>query len=352
MPTLDECVHKTWRRIGVTAGALQGYYGGWNNKAAADYDRAAALGTMRWYHYKARAVSHFELGHYETALESLAKAVELNPQDLSTLRWISLDRVAQCPDESFRSGLLELADKTIEKTKAASAYWARAQLYAAFGQPEKAAADEEQAANSDREAIARCVTTAYAGLGYAGIEPKAFPGMFTAYGTSNRGRGDHTYAWTIQAEEGGLSGAGNLAAYVGGGQVGKALVDSKGLCDFFCEDNTSELFLKLYHALTGFEYTTESMKKCGERIYNLERHVNNIQGRRRVYDAYIPPKMTVPMTGGAHMGRAVNPGLPLFLPPRERHAHWFPRTRRHSRLRVSGPSRSATARVPSESGRQ
>ena len=160
---------------------------------------------------------------------------------------------------------------------------------------------------ADREAIARCVTTAYGGLGYAGIEPKAFPGMFTAYSTSNRGRGDHTYAWTIQAEEGGLSGAGNLAAYVGGGQVGKALVDSKGLCDFFCEDNTSELFLKLYHALTGFEYTTESMKTCGARIYTLERHVNNRLGRKRVYDAYIPPKLTVPMTGGAHMGRAVNP---------------------------------------------
>ena len=155
---------------------------------------------------------------------------------------------------------------------------------------------------ADRDAIARCVTTAYGGLGYAGIEPKAFPGMFTAYSTSNRGRGDHTYAWTIQAEEGGLSGAGNLAAYVGGGQVGKALVDSKGLCDFFCEDNTSELFLKLYHALTGFEYTTESMKTCGARIYTLERHVNNRLGRKRVYDAYIPPKLTVPMTGGRPHG--------------------------------------------------
>ena len=168
---------------------------------------------------------------------------------------------------------------------------------------------EVAAANpaADRAAVARCVTTAYAGLGYAGIEPKAFPGMFTAYSTSNRGRGDHTYAWTIQAEEGGLAGAGNLAAYVGGGQVGKALVDSKGLCDFFCEDNTSELFLKLYRALTGLEYTTESMKRCGERIYNLERRVNNKLGRRRVYDAYIPPKLTIPMTGGAHMGRAVNP---------------------------------------------
>jgi aldehyde:ferredoxin oxidoreductase len=70
----------------------------------------------------------------------------------------------------------------------------------------------------DLQEIARSVTTAFGGLGYAGIEPKVFPGMFTAYGTSNRGRGDHTYAWTIQAEEGGLEGAGNLAAYVAGGK--------------------------------------------------------------------------------------------------------------------------------------
>ena len=75
--------------------------------------------------------------------------------------------------------------------------------------------------------------------------------MFTAYGTSNRGRGDHTYAWTIQAEEGGLKEARDLAAYVAEGQAGKALVDSLGLCDFFTGDITAEPFLSLYRALTG-----------------------------------------------------------------------------------------------------
>ena len=157
--------------------------------------------------------------------------------------------------------------------------------------------------------IARCVTTAFGGLGYAGIEPKAFPGMFAAYGTSNRGRGDHTYAWTIQAEEGGLEGPVGLASYVAGSQEGKALIDSMGLCDFFTEDVTSENFLALNHALTGLEYTSEEMKTCGRRIYNLERHVNYRQGRDRAYDAYVPPKLTIPMTGGALKGRAVDPNL-------------------------------------------
>jgi len=154
--------------------------------------------------------------------------------------------------------------------------------------------------------IAYCLTTAFGGLGYAGINPKAFPGMFTAYGTSNRGRGDHTYAWTIQAEEGGLKEARDLAAYVAEGQAGKALVDSLGLCDFFTGDITAEPFLSLYRALSGIAYTPDSLKECGRRIYALERRLNNRQGRDRTYDAFVPPKLTVPMTRGAHKGRAVD----------------------------------------------
>ena len=165
----------------------------------------------------------------------------------------------------------------------------------AAGAPPAAAAD-----------IAYCLTTAYGGLGYAGINPKAFPGMFTAYGTSNRGRGDHTYAWTIQAEEGGLKDARDLAAYVAEGQAGKALVDSLGLCDFFTGDITAEPFLSLYRALTGIAYTPESLKACGRRIYTLERRLNNLQGRDRAYDGFVPAKLAVPLGSGAHRGRAVD----------------------------------------------
>ncbi|MGB8952532.1 MAG: aldehyde ferredoxin oxidoreductase C-terminal domain-containing protein [Candidatus Aminicenantales bacterium] len=162
---------------------------------------------------------------------------------------------------------------------------------------------------ADLAEIVRCVTTAFGGLGYAGIEPKVFPGMFTAYGTSNRGRGDHTYAWTIQAEEGGLERSGDLAAYVAAGQAGKALIDSLGLCDFFTEDIASDLFIALYHALTGFAYSEEALKTCGRRIYTLERHINNVQGRGRAYDAFVPPKFTAPLTRGAHRGKRIDPAF-------------------------------------------
>ena len=72
--------------------------------------------------------------------------------------------------------------------------------------------------------------------------------MFAAYATSNRGRGDHTYAWTVQAEEGGLTQPAQLADYVAESQTGKAVVDSLGLCDFFAADLTSEPFLGMYAA--------------------------------------------------------------------------------------------------------
>jgi aldehyde:ferredoxin oxidoreductase len=154
--------------------------------------------------------------------------------------------------------------------------------------------------------VAACVPTSFGGLGYAGINPKSFPGMFAAYATSNRGRGDHTYAWTIQAEEGGLSDIRELAVYVAEGQFGKALVDSLGLCDFFTGDPASEAFLEMYRGLTGIAYSPEELKACGRRIYGLERRLNNLLGRDRAYDAWVPPKLKIPMTSGPHAGRAVD----------------------------------------------
>jgi aldehyde:ferredoxin oxidoreductase len=83
-------------------------------------------------------------------------------------------------------------------------------------------------------------------------------------------------------------------------------VDSLGLCDFFTGDTASEIFLEMYRALTGIAYTPDSLKACGRRIYSLERRMNNMLGRDRAYDAYVPPKLKVPMTRGAHQGRAVD----------------------------------------------
>lgn len=167
----------------------------------------------------------------------------------------------------------------------------------------------DEAGISHREEVAWCLTTAYAGLGYAGVEPKAFPAMFACYATSNRGRGDHTYAWTVQAEEGGLSGPDSIAAVVANSQWGKALVDSLGICDFFPGDITGQIFRDVYYAVTGLAISAEDLVECGKRIFSLERHVNGQQGRERAYDAYVPPKFLAPMACGPMKGRSVDPRL-------------------------------------------
>jgi aldehyde:ferredoxin oxidoreductase len=158
-----------------------------------------------------------------------------------------------------------------------------------------------------RDEVLWCLTTAYGGLGYAGIEPKAFPAMLACYATSSRGRGDHTHAWTVQAEESGLAGAETIAAVVAASQWNKALVDSLGICDFLPGDVASEVFLDLYCAITGNRYTADAFIECGKRIVSLEREINGVQGRDRSYDAYLPPKFLAPMSCGPMKGRKADP---------------------------------------------
>jgi tetratricopeptide (TPR) repeat protein len=114
-------------------------------EALADYDKGVELGPFRSYTYKRRAVVHFHLKNYDQALADIAKAVELLPGDTSNLTWIPPAEVAKCPDESFRRGILDVADKAIElNSDAAWAYSLHAQrglLFAAFGQEDKALAD-------------------------------------------------------------------------------------------------------------------------------------------------------------------------------------------------------------------
>jgi tetratricopeptide (TPR) repeat protein len=101
-----------------------------------------------WYFYKRRGLAHFYLKHYEQALADIAKAVELNPEDSSNLTWIPLEDVASCPDEQFRTGMVALADKTIQILESnpattsedakTEAYLTRADVYLAAGKLDQA----------------------------------------------------------------------------------------------------------------------------------------------------------------------------------------------------------------------
>jgi aldehyde:ferredoxin oxidoreductase len=48
-------------------------------------------------------------------------------------------------------------------------------------------------------------------------------------------------------------------------------------------------YTELFNATTGLDYSQEDLLKCGERIYNLERHYNNLCGFREGSD-YLPKR--------------------------------------------------------------
>jgi len=111
-------------------------------KALADRTASIECDPTQSFIYKRRGEAHFNLGHYDEALADIARSIELNPHDHSNLMWIPPNRVAACPSEGFRKGLLELADKTVELTDhGLGACATRGWLLAEFGQEEKALAD-------------------------------------------------------------------------------------------------------------------------------------------------------------------------------------------------------------------
>ena len=121
-----------------------------HDEALEDYDKAVELGPFRSYTYKRRANLHFHLQNYDKALADIAKAVELNPDDTSALTWIKPSDVAKCPDESFRKGILDLADKVIALDKGVGlGHQHRMEVYAAFGREGEALEDVKAAVQSN-----------------------------------------------------------------------------------------------------------------------------------------------------------------------------------------------------------
>jgi tetratricopeptide (TPR) repeat protein len=101
--------------------------------ALSDFNGVVELQPFHSFNYNGRGKAHFYLKHYEQALADIAKSLELRPDDLRNLTEIPLEDVASCPDEKFRTGMLALADKTIEiiesKPDASNLAKARANWY-------------------------------------------------------------------------------------------------------------------------------------------------------------------------------------------------------------------------------
>ena len=63
-----------------------------------------------------------------------------------------------------------------------------------------------------------------------------------------------------------------------------AFSDSLDICKFSAFAETADNYAQQYAAFTGQPFTAEDVILAGERIYNLERHYNNLAGFREGSD--------------------------------------------------------------------
>ena len=126
------------------------------------------------------------------------------------------------------------------------------------------------------------------GQGIPAYDPRGLKGMGLGYATSNRGA-CHLRAYTPAAELGvmpyGSLKVDPLAWKDKGGLVKvfqdiHAFSDSMDLCKFSAFAMGAEEYAQQYSAFVGVPFTTDDVLKTGERIYNLERHYNNLNGFR------------------------------------------------------------------------
>lgn len=137
------------------------------------------------------------------------------------------------------------------------------------------------------------------GQGIPAYDPRGLKGMGMGYATSNRGA-CHLRAYTPAAELGVMP-FGSLKVdpleWKGKGELVKifqdihAFSDSMDLCKFSAFAQGADEYAAQYSAMVGVPFTTEDVLKTGERIYNLERHFNNLNGFREGSDT-LPRRFT------------------------------------------------------------
>jgi aldehyde:ferredoxin oxidoreductase len=138
------------------------------------------------------------------------------------------------------------------------------------------------------------------GQGIPAYDPRGLKGMGLGYATSNRGA-CHLRAYTPAAELN-IMPYGSLKVdpleWKGKGGLVKifqdihAFSDSMDLCKFSAFAMGADEYAQQYAAMTGIPFSTDDVLKTGERIYNLERHYNNLNGFREGSDT-LPKRFLV-----------------------------------------------------------
>jgi len=121
------------------------------------------------------------------------------------------------------------------------------------------------------------------GQGIPAYDPRGLKGMGLGYATSNRGA-CHLRGYSPASELGLIPLKTDPLAWEGKGALLKLLqdlfsfMDSLDLCKFSSFAEGADEFALQYSAMTGRTITADDVLETGERIYNLERHYNNLNG--------------------------------------------------------------------------
>ncbi len=127
------------------------------------------------------------------------------------------------------------------------------------------------------------------GLELPAYDPRGAYGMALAYATSNRG-GCHLRAYPISHEILRKPVATDRFSFEGKARIIKiaedlnAVVDSLTACKFVFFAASLEEYAKAINAVTGNNHDVQSLLKIGERIWNLERHLNELNGFNKSHD--------------------------------------------------------------------
>jgi len=147
-------------------------------------------------------------------------------------------------------------------------------------------------------------------------DPRGLKGMGLGYATSNRGA-CHLRGYVAAAELGVVPGEADPLAWQGKGELVKvfqdlhAFSDSLDLCKFSAFAEGPDEYAAQYAAAMGRAFEADDVLAAGERIYNLERHYNNLAGFGAGSDA-LPKRFTEEAsTGGGSVGHVSE--LPQML---------------------------------------
>ncbi|MBI5293830.1 MAG: aldehyde ferredoxin oxidoreductase family protein [Chloroflexi bacterium] len=150
------------------------------------------------------------------------------------------------------------------------------------------------------------------GQGIPAYDPRGIKGMGLGYATSNRGA-CHLRGYTPAAEVvGNVLGPSTVAdplAWKGKGEMNMifqnvhAVTDCLDLCKFSTFAESLDSFAAQYEAMTGIPSDPGHLLKVGERVYNLERHYNNLNGFREGSDTLPKRFTTEPSTMGGSKGQ-------------------------------------------------